>query len=100
MAKPLLINSRKDFDTILLEAFRRTRKIADADPLWELPKRIRAQIDFLANAVKGGRVPTAEEKSQIELGPIAVRNFEEGDPHYADLLKELDYAFSRWEELP
>ena len=45
-------------------------------------------------------MPSDDEKARVDVGPIAVKNFEDSDEEYADWLKELDYAFHRLEQLP
>ena len=97
--KPVQIVTRGDFFKFVDKAAKRTDEMAKI-PDYTVPRSVRAQLDFMLKCVKDGRAPTREEKDRVQIGPIAVREFEESDPPYATLLKELDYAFSRWEELP
>ncbi len=100
MVKPLLITTKAVFQVILRDALARTAEIAKIDPSWDLPAAVRAQLDFMQKATQGNRVPTDDEKARVDVGPLAVRNFEDSDEEYATWLKELDYAFRRFEQLP
>lgn len=63
-------------------------------------RAVAAQLAFMAEKTARGRTPSAPERSQTTLGPIAVREFETSDPEYADRLEELDYTFQRYPQLP
>jgi hypothetical protein len=88
------------FGVILRQALVRTDEIASIDPGWGLPSVVRRQLELMAEATQGDRSPTTDDKQCIDVGPIAVRNFEESDEEYATWLKALDYAFRRFEQLP
>lgn len=100
MPKPQLITTKAVFNVILRDALQRTAEIAKLDPSWDLPQVVRAQLEFMKKATQGNRIPTPDDKDKVDVGPIAVKNFEESDEEYADWLKELDYAFRRFELLP
>jgi hypothetical protein len=100
VVKPLLITTKAVFHSILREAMARTDKMAGADPGFGVFAEVRRQLAHMQQCVAGGRVPTDDEKALVDVGPLAVRNFEESDEEYASWLKELDYAFRRWQDLP
>ncbi|WAS96592.1 immunity protein Tsi6 family protein [Nannocystis punicea] len=92
------ILSRDAFAEVLAEARRRTRAL---DPSrWPLLRQIEAQLEFIAEQTKHGRVPHEDERLRTTLGPLAARNLEEVDPEYADQLEEIDYTFRRYPQLP
>ena len=99
MPKPLIITSRAVFDAVLRDALAKTDDIAKIDPAWTLPQSVKRQLEHMQRCTQHGRNPTDDEKALVDVGPIAVKNFEEGDEQYADWLKELDYAFHRLEQL-
>jgi hypothetical protein len=100
MVKPLLIQSKAKWQDVLQDALDRTHQLEQADPSGSLPKLIRRQLEFMKTTIAAGRAPTPEEAARIDVGPIAVKNFEDTDPPYAEWLMELDYAFRRWSSLP
>ena len=100
MPAPMRIQSKKTFREVLDEALAKTREIAALDPSWTLPAEIQRQLEFMRACTDDTRVPTDEERTSTDVGPVAVRNFEDSDEAYADLLKELDYAFRRFDALP
>ncbi|MDC0716687.1 immunity protein Tsi6 family protein [Nannocystis bainbridge] len=92
------ILSRDAFAQVLVEARRRTRTL---DPSrWPLLGQIEAQLQFIAEQTKQGRVPHEEDRMRTTLGPLAARNLEDIDPEYADQLEEIDYTFRRYPQLP
>ena len=100
MVKPLLIQTRGIWHVIVQDALARTDQIAKIDPTWVLPGVIRRQLEFMQKCVWGNRSPTPDEIDRVDVGPLAVRNFEDSDEEYATWLKELDYAFRNWGRLP
>lgn len=98
MAEPLRILSRDAFATVLAEA--RQRTLALAPERWPLLHQVSLQLDFMAEKTHEGRTPYEDEYSTTTLGPLAARNLEDLDPHYADTLEQLDYAFHRYPHLP
>ncbi|MCY0986639.1 immunity protein Tsi6 family protein [Nannocystis sp. ILAH1] len=98
MADVMRILSRDAFAEVLTEARRRTRTL---DPSrWPLLRQIEAQLQFIAEQTKRGRVPHEDDRLRTTLGPLAARNLEDIDPEYADQLEELDYTFRRYPQLP
>lgn len=92
------IVSRDAFAAVLAEARARAAQLsAMRHPT---APAITAQLDHMARTTAEGRVPTDDERTGTNLGPLAVRNFEETDPELADALEELDYTFRRYLLLP
>jgi Tsi6 len=52
------------------------------------------QIDQMRSILGSGRLPTAEEKGQIDIGLMAVRELEVEEPEYAEALIYLAARFS------
>jgi hypothetical protein len=98
MAEPLRILSRDAFAAVLAEA--RQRTLALAPERWPLLQQVSLQLDFMAQKTHEGRTPYEDEYTTTTLGPLAARNLEDLDPHYADTLEQLDYAFHRYPHLP
>lgn len=98
MTDTMRIVSRDAFAEVLAEArARSTRLSAIKHPTAPL---IAAQLDHMARTTANGRVPADDERTGTKLGPIAVRDFEQTDPEFADSLAELDYTFRRYLLLP
>ncbi|MCY0995339.1 DUF4123 domain-containing protein [Nannocystis sp. ILAH1] len=91
------ITSRDAFAEVLAEARARTRAY---DPSrWPALRQIEGQLEFMARETARGRVPHPDDRGRTNLGPLAVRDFAELDPEYADWLAELDYTFARYHVL-
>lgn len=99
MVAPPLITTQATFDVYLRDSLFRMKALADLDPNYNVAKVIMRQLEFMQTATKGGRVPTPDEREKIDIGPLAVRNFEESDWELARQLQELDYWFRRYEQL-
>lgn len=98
MSELMRITSRDAFAEVLAEARAHTRAL---DPSrWPALQSVAAQLEFMAQATARGRVPHPDDCARISLGPLAVREFAELDPEYADALAELDYTFARYPLLP
>jgi hypothetical protein len=95
-----LIQNRRDFTRILQDAINRTERIQKVDPAWALPSTILKQLQFVAECIAKRRSPTATEMGKISLGQIAVKNLEESDPDYAEMLMAIDNRFGEFERLP
>lgn len=97
MAELMRITSRDAFAEVLAEARARTRAY---DPSrWPVLRQIEGQLEFMARETARGRVPHQDDRGRTNLGPLAVRDFAELDPEYADWLEELDYTFARYHVL-
>ena len=97
--KPPLITTKAKFNEILQQALGRAKALAQEVPDDPFQKSILHQLQFMAQFLTEGRVPTYEERQKINVGVIAMRTFDDSDPTYAEQLSELDYAFNRWESL-
>ena len=60
---------------------------------------VRKQLAFMKQATTDDAEPSADDREKTDLGPLAVRNFDDSYPDYATLLKALDYAFRRYDRL-
>lgn len=95
------IKSRTEWHEFLKQARARTEEIERTDPSWDLIRGVVEILDMMEKAVANGRVPNAQEKEFGKgLGVLAVRNFDDADPDYSYLLKEISYAFKYWENVP
>jgi hypothetical protein len=94
-----LINSREDFHRILACAIDRTRQLTETCRTFTLLQVIGAQLDFMRSLTIADGPISEQDRNRVDVGVIAVRNFEDSDPEFADWLKELNYAFRRWENL-
>lgn len=98
MTDTMRILSRDAFAEVLAEARARTAGLAGINHPVALS--IAAQLDHMARTTAAGRIPSEEERTGINLGPLALRELEPTDPDLADLLIELDYTFRRYPLLP
>ena len=94
------IVAKATFGQILERAEKKTASLRAAVPDWGVLDSIEPQLELMRECLDSGRLPSKDEQKSITLGPLAVRNVEDGNPEYADWLKELDYAFRRFEALP
>jgi hypothetical protein len=99
MTQPLLIQTRDKWHEVLRDALAKTAEFERLDSSWSLLKNVRRQLEYMQSCVAGGRSPTADEASKVDVGPLAVRNFDDTQPEYAKWLMELDYAFRHWDRL-
>jgi hypothetical protein len=95
----LLITTKAEFQTVLAFAREQTESLR-ASSGFKLLDTVLAQLEHMRASTEEGREPTDEERGATDVGPIAVRNFDETHPDYAKLLKELDYAFRNYGKLP
>ncbi|MBA3700641.1 MAG: hypothetical protein H0W78_17475 [Planctomycetes bacterium] len=98
--RPDLITSRRVFATVLTQAVERAKALQALDPTWSLSAEILRQLDLVGSVIRSRRIPTAQEKSSIDLGPLAVRNLDDSDDEFSTLLKEIYFHFKHYEELP
>lgn len=94
-----MIQSRADFALVLEHTVEQTEALSEASafPVFEL---VRKQLDFMRQSTADGAEPSEADRQRTDLGPVAVRNFDDSYPDYATLLKALDYAFRRYDRLP
>lgn len=96
---PNLIQSKSDWDVFLQKTLQQTVEFQKLDPSWSLLKQVRAQLEFMQECTEHGRAPTPDEVARVNLGPIAVKNFDDTHPEYANWLMELFGSFRHWERL-
>ncbi len=94
-----MIENRSEFEAILRKALLRTDELAKLGPSFPLPSMIRPQLDFISQFLRGDRDPSPEERARVNIGLVAVRNFDDSDPEYSAWLKALNYAFKYWEQI-
>ena len=97
MPATMRILSRDAFAAVLGETRALTDRLGAGTRALQV---VAAQLAFMAEKTARGRTPSAPERGQTTLGPLAVREFESSDPDYADRLEELDYTFQRYPQLP
>jgi hypothetical protein len=93
------INSRADFHRILGEATDVVRGILAQSPKDEVMLRIQMELEAMANWTAGGREPSEEERSSIDIGLVAVRELEGVpwvDQNFLDKLHVLNSYFEDW----
>jgi hypothetical protein len=77
-----------------------TRKLLGSAPLDEALEVIDTQLDAMSRWVAGGREPTADERSSINIGLVAVRELATTDDNeisvLASWLSELNNYFEDW----
>ena len=100
MAAPVEIVDRQKFAEMLQKTLPEVQKLASELPTWPVIHSALKQLEFMKTVTEEPRDPTDEEKERINVGVLAMRNFEESHPALADRLQELDYAFRRYEALP
>lgn len=64
-------------------------------PGWNVLESVRAQLVHIDGDVRAGRVPTPAVLERINIGVIAVREFETTDPELAELLTRISYRYKR-----
>jgi len=94
-----LISTKAKFAEVLAQALPKAKEISASLPDDPFQKSVLAQLEFMAQSLANGHIPTYDERQRINIGVIAMRTLEDSFPDYASLLSELDYAFNRWEAL-
>ncbi|AEJ20550.1 immunity protein Tsi6 family protein [Gracilinema caldarium] len=64
-------------------------------PGWQVLQVIQTQLQAMQDDVNHERVPTAEAKKRINIGVLAVREFEANDPEFADILIKAAYLYKK-----
>lgn len=64
-------------------------------PGWQVLHMIQAQLQAMQDEIMHGRTPTAETKKRINIGVLAVREFEANDPEFADVLTRVAYLYKK-----
>jgi len=94
-----VITSRKDFEEVLNTTVRKTNSLIESSNDPHIFQNILGQLSFVKNIlVDQKREPTFEEIESTSIGAIAVKNFKETMPDYADLLMAISEIFCYYEE--
>jgi len=62
-------------------------------PDYELYIEVDRQLNLINANVESGNTPTDEQKEEISIGLIAVREFEQTDEEFADILGKVSYLY-------
>ena len=96
-----VIKSRQDFQRVLNDAIRQVGDRIRATPGFQPYDEIEFQLDMMWRWTQMDRTPTDDERAQITIGMIAVREIEPmketaDDQDFCTNLHELQYYFDRW----
>ena len=95
------INSRDDFFATLDRTLHEAQKYYVAQPGDTAQVKILAQLKAMKQMTAGGRTPTETERASIDIGLIAVREFEEtNDPDLAQFAQDLGILNNYFEDWP
>ena len=93
------VTSRDDFAVVLEQAIAATRRMLCGGDFLPL-RSIAMQLDAMAKWTAGGRTPTDEERSAIQLGVVVFRELEPAQTRelydYNQRLYELNGFFKEW----
>jgi len=91
------MNSKKSELYILLDkAINMLNERLSKAPDWQVLKMIKAQLEAIQSDVNGKGSLDNEQIKNINIGILAVREFEADDPEFADILIKIDYLFSEY----
>jgi hypothetical protein len=71
-------------------------RIAAAAPDWNVPQSITAQLAQIRADAEADRRPGPDVLRRINIGLLAVREFETSDPEFADVLIEIANRYEDW----
>ncbi|MFO0563229.1 MAG: immunity protein Tsi6 family protein [Polyangiales bacterium] len=83
----------------LSETEARIQRLGDAT-VSSMFHSIRAQLLFMREVVADQQTPSIEDANRLTLGVIAVREFEDTDPAYCDLLCDAAFRFRALAQRP
>src|SRR5581483_12082513 len=90
MATKVTIRSRSEFQKVLSEAIELLRSLSKETPGFPPYENIARQLDAMSQRTSGGRVPSAEERSSIDVGLVAARELDAyPDSKIQDLAQRL-----------
>ncbi len=75
------------------EAIKLTNERLALAPDFQILRSVKAQLDFILDSFQKNKKPTDAEKERVTLGVLAVREFEDNDPEYADILSKVSYLY-------
>lgn len=96
----MTIQSRREFDARLKWAEQEIRQRLAQAPTFQPYQAIARQLAAIEAWTMSGRTPTPDERRQINIGLIAVRELEPleqpGLAELIDALHDINYAFETW----
>jgi len=99
-----VIQSRADFHRVLQEAMKQVGDRIRKQPKLQLWEEIEFQLDAMWRWTQNDRTPTEDERKQISIGLIVIRDMEPiddpDDQAFATNLHELNYYFDEWPDDP
>jgi hypothetical protein len=99
-----VIQSRADFHRVLQEAIRQVGDRIKKTPKFAPYEEIEFQLDAMWRWTIDDRTPTEDERRQIRIGLIALRELEPvdnaEDQQFVTNLHELNYYFDEWPDDP
>ena len=94
------INSRADFFRVLGELMKQTKDLVRQNPTYPPFENIDMQLDAIARWTANGRDPTKDERQQVSIGKLVVRELEPAGTdemyEYTQKLHELNGYFKEW----
>lgn len=90
----LRIESRDDFQRVLLETLKLAHSLAARVPDFPLFSRIASELEAMATWTQDGRIPTAAERESIDVGLLAAREFESSSNREVGNLRDRLYALN------
>lgn len=60
---------------------------------FQILKSVKAQLEYILDSFQKNKIPTDVEKDRVTLGVLAVREFEDNDSEYADILEKVSYVY-------
>jgi hypothetical protein len=93
-----LINNKSDFKQILASAIEECRLLKEQFPNLKIYTIVYEQLLYINQIIViEKRSPTNKEGELIQIGPIAVKNFEDDNEEFTKKLSELDYCFCNYD---
>jgi len=92
---PPSIKTRGEFEAELKEAIYQADLLIKKLPKWPAMQTVRRQLEAMRNWTQGGRTPTEDERKKINIGLIAMREFDDEEP-ISSLCHKLNYFFQEW----
>ena len=95
------IQSRAEFFQVLADALRQVKTYRAKNPSFWVYQNIEKQLEFIQQAIDGGRTPTSDERRRIDMGLVVSRELEPAmDNDLDDFCKRvtgLAYYFELWQ---
>ena len=96
---PSTIQSYAEFAALLAKATAGMDAIVESYPNESVLRSIRDQLVRLAEWTRGGRVPTLQERGELNFGLLASRDLHDIDGSLASLIYEIA-SFVTYRQLP